>query len=96
VTEVEWLACTALDPMVGWRSHCLSARQILLFACGCCRALHWRFADSRSWAAVEKAEQLADGATSPASLRLAAINARSAFGEAVAAMNTPSRPTHAG
>ncbi|MCI0464681.1 MAG: hypothetical protein L0Z62_47765 [Gemmataceae bacterium] len=99
MTEAGWLACTEPEHLFDWLGVKLTLRKAILCACACCRALHWRFADSRAWAAVEAAEQLADGTTTPEVLKDTATEAHATWGETYRARYSfdasPHRPTNA-
>ena len=79
MTEVEWLACDDPDQALAWLGEAINVRKATLYACACCRALHWRFTDPRSWAAVNLAEQFVDQMVEPESLVRAAAEADAAF-----------------
>jgi hypothetical protein len=60
MTESEWLAATALGPMLGFLSGKASERKLLLFAAGCHR-LVWALLPNETAQWVEGIEQHADG-----------------------------------
>ncbi len=62
MTEAEWLASASPDKMLGLlrTTGAVSDRKLRLLACGCCR-LAWPLLRKASRAAVEIAEQFADG-----------------------------------
>jgi hypothetical protein len=92
----EWEACNDPEQMLAWLGDRLSVRKALLFACGCCRELHWRFGDTRSWAAIEAAEQFADGVITAEATRLAATEASASWSDAIHLRWTERRQTNAG
>jgi hypothetical protein len=71
MTEHEWETCTVLERMLGNVHGRLSRRKLRLFACACAR-LVWHLLDERARAAVEVAEDYADGKATPAQLHYAA------------------------
>jgi hypothetical protein len=79
MTEQEWLACTDPTPMLVFMRPRTSDRKLRLLACACCRRIWSLLTSPLSRAAVEVAEQFADGL---ASERLAAFaeGAREAAG----------------
>jgi hypothetical protein len=80
MSESEWLGLTnpnALLTFLLWQGR-LSDRKRRLFACACCRPFLSLATDRRPSAALEAAEQHADGAASEETLRLARQAARSA------------------
>jgi hypothetical protein len=97
VTESEWLTCDDPDRLLAWLGERLGARKAVLFACACCRAQLWRFADPRSRAAVEAAESFADEAVVSDALRTAAADADAAWSRAVSSSRATASPlTNAG
>src|SRR5262245_42909057 len=96
MTEAEWVSCNEPDDLLGSSGNRLTVRKVLLLACACCRALHWRFTDLRAFAAVEAAERFADRAVAPEALRLAATEAQAAWRAALTVRYTVHRTTHAG
>jgi hypothetical protein len=71
VTEAEWLACTDLELMLEVAFDRASPRKRRLFACACLRRFRRLLRDPRARAAVEVAEQFADGRAGPQDLALA-------------------------
>ncbi len=61
MTEAEWLARTNPDPMLQFLHGRACKRKLRLFACACVRRVWRHLTDERSRAAVETAEQYADG-----------------------------------
>jgi hypothetical protein len=94
--ESEWVDCVDPDELLSWLGDDLSVRKAILLACGCCRALHWRFSDPRSRATIEAAEEFADGGITLERIRLAASEARAAYREAVLTPGTARRFPRAG
>jgi hypothetical protein len=83
MTEAEWLACT--DP---WQMQAfvragnrISARQLRLFACACCRRVWRHLVDERGREAVEAAEAFAEGKIRKAKLAAAEQLAEAAYYE---------------
>jgi hypothetical protein len=71
MTESEWLACDDAQPMLDYLEGKASQRKLRLFASACCRQV-WRWVtDEHSQAAVEVAEQFADGAAAARQLKTA-------------------------
>jgi hypothetical protein len=61
MTEAEWLASTNPEALLAFLRRRPPQRKLRLFACACCRQVWDRLLDPRSRAAVEAAEQFADG-----------------------------------
>jgi hypothetical protein len=61
MTEAEWLALTAPEPMLKFLRRRASDRKLRLFACACCRLVWDRLTGRGSRRAVEVAERYADG-----------------------------------
>ena len=61
MTEAEWLACEGPNAMLLFLRDRASERKLRLFACACCRRIWDWLGDERSRAAVEIAEDHADG-----------------------------------
>jgi hypothetical protein len=61
--EAEWLAAKSIVPLRDWcrQRRKRDLRKERLFACACCRRFWGHLRDERSRAAIEAAEQLADG-----------------------------------
>src|SRR5262245_33014533 len=70
MTEAEWLACTDAEEMRSFLQNraTVSARKLRLLGCACCRLMWHHFTDARIRAAVETAEQFADGLASDAEM----------------------------
>jgi hypothetical protein len=64
MTEAEWLGCNDPDKMLRFVQGKASERQLRLLACACCRSLD-RHGNVTGLAAVELAEQAADGLLPP-------------------------------
>lgn len=71
MTEAEWLACTDPGAMLEVAADRASDRKRRLFACACLRRFGRLLRDPRARAAVEVAEQFADGRAGPQDLALA-------------------------
>lgn len=74
MTPDEWLTSTDPTLMLEDLQHVVSDRKLRLFACSCCRVVWHLLPDARACAAVEVAEQFADG-TADADELLAAAHA---------------------
>ncbi len=61
MTEEGWRRTTNPAAMIGFVGEAPGARKLRLFACACCRAFWHLLTDPRSRAAVDVAEQFADG-----------------------------------
>jgi hypothetical protein len=81
MTEQEWLACDYASSMLELLRGKASERKLRLFAVACCRLLWPLMTDERSQAAVEAAEQYADGLISREQLRAAAKEAFAVIAE---------------
>ena len=68
ITEAQWLAAGPWGPLCGAVQRRENARKMRLFGCACCRRLGGLLTDPRSRAAVEVAEQFAEGAVNRAAL----------------------------
>jgi hypothetical protein len=80
MTEPEWLAATDARPMVDFLGSKTDARKVRLFAVACGRRLADRFPHPSCAAAVEVAEQYADGGASVIDLSEAGAAADEYFG----------------
>jgi hypothetical protein len=80
ISEPEWLASENPYEMLRFSRMiiCRHPRKARLFAVACCRRISHLLADTRSRAAVDIAEQYADGTVSEATLRAAAQAAEAA------------------
>ncbi len=88
MTEAEWLAATDAQPMLAFLRDRVSDRKLRLFAVACCRRIWHLLSDDRSRAAVEAAEQYADGSASGEQLRaVSAAVAGVGFGKQFSAAN---------
>jgi hypothetical protein len=75
MTQEQWLACTNPQKMLAFLQGKVSDRKLRLFAVACCRLVWHRIDDWGSWAAVESAEQYADGQISLGEMTAAASEA---------------------
>jgi hypothetical protein len=64
MTEKEWLACTALPPMLEFLQDMGGERKLQLFGLACCRRITVLFPDAVPQAILLTAERLADGSAS--------------------------------
>src|SRR5436853_1381662 len=78
MTEQEWLACDDPVPMLEHVADRASARELRLFGCAACRSVWVWIDDPRCRAAVEAAEEFADGLISEAQLASASTGANEA------------------
>jgi hypothetical protein len=79
MTEAEWLACPDLWSLLEFLNGKVSERKLRLFACACCRQVWHLLTEERSRAAVEVAEQYADGQATLAERVAAEDTARDAW-----------------
>ena len=90
MTEAEWLACADPVPMLDLVSGTAAGRKLRLFAAACSRRA-WDRLDDLGRAAVEVAEQFADGRAGADALRAARLACRGA-GSAAAWYAAATRP----
>ena len=90
MTEAEWLACADPVPMLDLVSGTAAGRKLRLFAAACSRRV-WGRLDDLGRAAVEVAEQYADGLAGADALRAARLACRGA-GAAAAWYAAATRP----
>ena len=81
MNEAEWLSCTDPAPMLAFLGSKASARKLRLFVVACCRRIGDSLHDRRSQAAIEIAEQFADGKADSAQLADAHAEALAASSE---------------
>ena len=81
VTENQWLAAGSWFPVCEAVRRRQNARKMRLFGCACCRRLGDLLADERSFAAIEVAEQFADGAAKRSALVAAQAAAHAAVND---------------
>ena len=81
MTEAEWLECADPQPMLKFLSGKASSRKLRLFAVACSRRA-WSFIDALGRAAVDVAENFADGLAGPEELRAARLACQGAGGQA--------------
>ena len=79
LTEAEWLACHDPAELLAGLPRKPSERQLLLFACACCRRIGDLLTGPLSRKAIELAERFADGTAGRAELVAAAEDAAGAF-----------------
>jgi hypothetical protein len=63
MTEAEWLACTDPKPMLVFLRHKKIDGKLRLFALACCQRIDEHITDPRCRAAVQYAEEIAEGGT---------------------------------
>jgi len=80
MTEAEWLKCTDPQPMLAFLRGKVSDRKLRLFAVACSRRM-WDWIDVLGRAAVEAAEDFADGLAGPDELRAARLACQGTGGQ---------------
>jgi hypothetical protein len=75
MTEAEWLASKAPQPMLDLRRGQTSERKLRLFTVACCRGVWSMLRNPKKESAVETAERYADGLASDSELKVAAERA---------------------
>ena len=91
MTEVEWLACEDLAPLLGFlRLAATDTRRLRLLACGCCRQVWATLGDARLRKAVRKLEAFAEDPSDARLLRDAYNTANAVYHETYAGRGGPS------